>query len=278
MRLAVVLIIGAVIGSLDGGGIFFTLGEPYKVENFLAAILKGTLVSLLIGLTLRARRPWWQGVGYGLLYGVGFALVVFLAKGGFKSIDAPFAVPFGVVFGGLTGALVAQFGFRNGLVTVPEPDRQNRTKGPTLDRLELWTQLTNAIHLTSAVNTVYWTIFGIFGAANAVLLVALFPNGKLPTNCFGSIISALGIVMSFMWYVMQKRSLAHLERYEKLVERIEKELGFDPKYATSAKINLEDWERYLRNGPAIRPLMRDFSVLALIIWTMAFAFFLFWQS
>lgn len=113
MRLTVVLIIGAAVGALDGMGIFWAPGEPYKVEIFLAAILKGVLVSLLIALTLRMRKPWWQGVGYGLLYGVAFALVVFLAKGGFRSMDAPFVVPAGAIMGSLTGVLVARVGFRS---------------------------------------------------------------------------------------------------------------------------------------------------------------------
>jgi hypothetical protein len=47
-----------------------------------------------------------------LLYGCGIALVVFLAKGGFRSMDAPYVVPSGIVMGALTGALVSRFGFR----------------------------------------------------------------------------------------------------------------------------------------------------------------------
>ena len=46
MRTLPVIIIGAVIGVLDGVGIFWAPGEPYKTEIFLAAILKGVLVSL----------------------------------------------------------------------------------------------------------------------------------------------------------------------------------------------------------------------------------------
>jgi hypothetical protein len=112
MRTWLVLLIGAVIGALDGVGIFFAPGEPYKVEIFFAAILKGILVSLIIGLSLVSQRSWLRGAGFGLLYGCGIALVVFLAKGGFRSMDAPYVVPSGIVMGALTGILVSRFGFR----------------------------------------------------------------------------------------------------------------------------------------------------------------------
>ena len=112
MNLVAVLLIGALIGALDGIGIFFAPGEPYKVEILLAAILKGVLVSLITALSLAGRRSWLRGAGFGLLYGVAFGLVIFLAKGGFKSMDAPYVVPSGIVMGGLTGLLVWRFGFR----------------------------------------------------------------------------------------------------------------------------------------------------------------------
>ncbi len=111
MNLTIVLIIGAVLGALDGVGIFFEPREPYKVEIFSAAILKGLLVSLITGLSLKGRGPWLHGLGYGAVYGLALALVVFLAKGGFKSMDAPYVVPAGVVTGAIIGVLVAKFGF-----------------------------------------------------------------------------------------------------------------------------------------------------------------------
>jgi len=62
VSIIVVLMIGAVVGALDGVGIFFAPGEPYKIEIFSAAILKGILVSLLTGLSLREQKPWWRGL------------------------------------------------------------------------------------------------------------------------------------------------------------------------------------------------------------------------
>lgn len=112
MNLALVLIIGAAIGAVEGVSIFFVPAEPYKVEIFLAATLKNMLVSLTTGLSLTALSPWWHGVGYGALYGLALGLVVFLAKGAFKSKDAPYVVPSGVVMGAITGLLLASFAFR----------------------------------------------------------------------------------------------------------------------------------------------------------------------
>ena len=63
MNLTIVLAIGAAIGALDGVGIFFEPREPYKIEILLAAILKGLLVSLITGLSLKGRKPWSHGLG-----------------------------------------------------------------------------------------------------------------------------------------------------------------------------------------------------------------------
>jgi hypothetical protein len=111
MNVIVIVVIGGIIGALDGVGIFFAPGEPFKIQIFFAAILKGILVSILTGLSLMSRSAWWRGAGYGLLYGFSFALVIFLAKGGFKSMDAPYVLPSGAILGVVTGLLLVKFAF-----------------------------------------------------------------------------------------------------------------------------------------------------------------------
>ena len=106
-----VVAIGAVVGALDGVGIFFAPGEPYPVEILIAAILKGILVAVMVGLALRPGATWLRGAGVGAVYGLLFALVVFFAKGGLRSMDAPYVVPAGILFGGLTGILIARQGW-----------------------------------------------------------------------------------------------------------------------------------------------------------------------
>src|SRR5439155_25088376 len=111
MNVIVVVVIGGIIGAVDGVGIFFAPGEPFKAEIVFAAILKGILVSFLTGMSLTSHSASWQGAGYGLLYGLAFALVIFLAKGGFKSMDAPYVVPSGAILGVVTGLLLVKFAF-----------------------------------------------------------------------------------------------------------------------------------------------------------------------
>jgi hypothetical protein len=110
MNLLTTLLIGASVHALVGAGIFFAKEEPYKAQIFFATILKGLLVALLIGFTLQARasRTVWAGVGFGLLYGLAFGVVVFLAKGAdFRT--SPHLLSGSVIQGVLSGALIALF-------------------------------------------------------------------------------------------------------------------------------------------------------------------------
>lgn len=111
MNLGVVLLIGAFMGALGGVGIFFEPREPYKIEILFASTIKGILISLLTALSLGRNAPLWHGAGYGVLYGFSFGLVIFLAKGAFKSKDAPYVVPSSIVVGLIIGLLLAKFAF-----------------------------------------------------------------------------------------------------------------------------------------------------------------------
>ena len=88
----------------------FLVGRP-RSEG-LAATLKGALVGLLTGFSLAPDNRWWTGIGTGALYGFAFALVVYLAKGGPQSGDAPFVIPSGILFGGLTGLFIIIWAFK----------------------------------------------------------------------------------------------------------------------------------------------------------------------
>jgi len=106
MSLPIVILIGAVLGALDGAGIFFEPREPYKWQILCAATLKGVMVALLAGFSIPATTRWWLAIAIGALYGLAFALVIFLAKGGPKSGDAPYVIPSGVITGGLIGLFI----------------------------------------------------------------------------------------------------------------------------------------------------------------------------
>jgi hypothetical protein len=104
MNAILVLLIGGVVGALSGASLFFVRGEPYKVETFLATTLRSILVSLLTGFSLSPASLWWQGLGFGVLYGVATILVVIFAEGGFKrSKDAPYLLIGGVATGAVIG-------------------------------------------------------------------------------------------------------------------------------------------------------------------------------
>ena len=80
-------------------GHFFEPKEPYKWQIFFAATLKGVLVALLTGFSLAATTRWWSAMVTGALYGLAFSLVIYLAKGGPKSGDAPYVIPSGLITG-----------------------------------------------------------------------------------------------------------------------------------------------------------------------------------
>ncbi len=161
-----------------------------------------------------------------------------------------------------------------------------------LTQQELWNQLSNAASLRSSEDQVLWTISGIFWAANALLLVALFQGGKLPeANVPPLVVSAVGMVLSTVQYFLQGRGLGHIQRYEELMTKLEHALAFAPEYAVSANLNTEDADRYLggrkgnvwrkvRMGTLVpaRRLMQGASLGGALLWGAAFGFFLYRAS
>jgi len=156
------------------------------------------------------------------------------------------------------------------------PSYETQGKGYSkMKRGELWNQLTNVINLRSSQDQVLWNIFGVFWAANAILLVALFPNGSLPTSWSGTVIGFVGLFLSIIWYLIQKRALGHLERHETLMTILEKELAIEPTYAVSAELNRELYDKYLKRGCKARDVMRASSIGVIIFWSGVLAFFIF---
>ena len=111
MNLIIVIATGLIIGLLLGGSIYFEPREPYKLEILLASTVRNILVALLTGFSLSSTSPWYTGAGWGLLYGFAFGIVVFLAKGGFRSKDTPYIIPGATLAGGISGLIIVNFGF-----------------------------------------------------------------------------------------------------------------------------------------------------------------------
>ena len=112
MNLPTVIMIGAMLGGLEGATIFFEPREPYKWQILCAATLGGVLVALLTAFSVTASTRWWYAMVIGAFYGFAFALVVYLAKGGPKSGDAPYVIPSGVIRGAITGLLVVMWAIK----------------------------------------------------------------------------------------------------------------------------------------------------------------------
>jgi hypothetical protein len=83
MSVLATLTIGAGVHALLGAGIFWAKEEPYKVQIFIATILKGLFAALLIAFSVQELESatMWAGAMFGLFYGLAFGVVVFLAKG-----------------------------------------------------------------------------------------------------------------------------------------------------------------------------------------------------
>lgn len=142
-----------------------------------------------------------------------------------------------------------------------------------LSEHELWKQLTNVINSRSSQDEVLWSIFGTFWAGNAILLVALFPNGAAPKNFAGIVISLVGVLLSLVWGAIQRRALGHIERYEELMNKVEEKLKIDCKFAVSAKLNEQLYDKYLKRGWKARNVMKASSIGAMVFWVLMLAFF-----
>lgn len=150
-----------------------------------------------------------------------------------------------------------------------------RDRVKSIRREEMWNQLSNAISLRSSQDQVLWSIFGAFWATNAILLVALFNTGQPPGKLVGIVVSVVGFVISVTWHELWMRALGHVRRHETLMERIERKLGFEPQFAVSSDINIEDYKENVGKGIRARQIMPFLSVTAAILWLVsAWLFFI----
>jgi hypothetical protein len=121
-------------------------------------------------------------------------------------------------------------------------------------------------------------VFGVFWAAGAVLLVALFNNGQGPNRPVGMIVSSTGVILSLVWTLLQLRAIGYLHFYDAIVEEIETRLSIDPDIAVSARINTRLHSANVR-GVSVRPLMVGCAVAAGLSWAVAWLWFYFqWSS
>ena len=101
-----IVIAGAAVGFLESFSIWFVPEEPYRNFIVAAGTIKGALTALLISTTVDHATPVGRSLLLGALFGFLLSTVVFLAKGGWASWDAPFVVPMGIVGGLILGPIV----------------------------------------------------------------------------------------------------------------------------------------------------------------------------
>ncbi|MCZ6836810.1 MAG: hypothetical protein O7G85_13625 [Planctomycetota bacterium] len=101
-----VIIAGAGLGFLETFSIWFVPEEPYPSFIVASGVLNGALLAILITSTLGRASSISKSLLVGGLFGLLLATVVYLAKGGWVSNDAPYVVPSGLVTGLLLGPIV----------------------------------------------------------------------------------------------------------------------------------------------------------------------------
>ena len=111
LNVPIAILIGSVLGAMGAAGIYFEPREPYKRQIVVAGTIRGVLVALLTGFSMSTESGWLTGLGFGVLYGALFGAVVYLAKGGLASGDAPFIIPMSGLTGALSGLLLVWLAF-----------------------------------------------------------------------------------------------------------------------------------------------------------------------
>lgn len=162
-------------------------------------------------------------------------------------------------------------------VSHSSPRTADEATTSTISAEQLWTQLGHVLDLRSNEDSVLWTAFGFFGATNAILLVALFANGDLPSNpVVACVVASVGVLASLIWHVVQERALGHIERHEALIERLEAALRVPAGFSVSARRNVDDYNRYVRSRSRLsaRAVMVGSSAGAVLLWIAVLLVFL----
>lgn len=139
----------------------------------------------------------------------------------------------------------------------------------------LWNQLGNAVSMAAKEDQIIWTIFSVFWAANAVLMVGLFTTGMFPEPPVGIAISAAGAILSWLWFFIQRRAIGWLVYYEKIIQEIEQEhLAIPREIALTGYLNDRKYKETIGQGIRVRPLMIVSGVVTATLWTIALGGFL----
>ncbi len=151
--------------------------------------------------------------------------------------------------------------------STPRPESPSDLPG------DLWNQLGHAVSMAAKEDQIVWTIFGVFWAANAVLLVALFTTGALPSPPVGIVVSASGAALSSVWFLIQRRAIGWLGYYERIIRELEQKLQVPDAVALSPGLNKTTFNETVGRGVRVRPLMTGSGFLVAVLWIAVLACF-----
>ena len=101
-----IAIAGAAVGFLGAVGIVFAPAELYRGFIVIAVTLGGIVLALLISVAVNRNSSSAAALAWGAVLGLLHSSVVYLTKGGWSSMDAPFVIPTGIVSGLALGLIV----------------------------------------------------------------------------------------------------------------------------------------------------------------------------
>lgn len=141
---------------------------------------------------------------------------------------------------------------------------------PDVDALR--DQLANAIAMSAKQDQIVWAVFGVFWAAGAVLLVALFTTGDAPSRSVGLVVSSAGTVLSVVWAIIRARAIGYLHFYDSVVQEIETRLKLPADIALSGRINKRLHSANVKGIP-VRDLMVKCTIAVAVLWAITLAWF-----
>jgi hypothetical protein len=140
---------------------------------------------------------------------------------------------------------------------------------------DLASQLANAVALVAKEDQVVWTIFGVFWAANVLLLGALFVTGSLPHRVVGVTLSGVGVAFCLVWTLIQWRALHFLAFYERVQRLLEEDLFKDKSHlALSRKFNETVFNQAGWSKVPVRGIMMGSSIGISVLWLLGVIVFL----
>jgi hypothetical protein len=155
-----------------------------------------------------------------------------------------------------------------------DPIAENENNLQQNSQENYWNQFSNVVAMAAKEDQIIWTIFGVFWAANAVLIVALFTTGNLPESLVGILVSIIGLILSIIWALIQHRAINWLRYYEHIIFRIERKyLHLPMDINLSPRINKFAKKKIIKGKVRVRVLMNYSGPVAVILWLLALIYF-----